>query len=170
MQQTREELNKFYQQPDPWNYQTTQDDMMRMQKIIEVARKHGPFQRAIDIGCGEGFITQHLPAFERYGYDLSDIAMSRLPDAVIPFPMYEVEKRRNFKKFDLVLATGVFYPQYDYQAMIELCKFFSNYMVITCNIEGEQWEQPEVMDIGKQIEAVKFPYRGYTEVLRVFKI
>jgi 2-polyprenyl-3-methyl-5-hydroxy-6-metoxy-1,4-benzoquinol methylase len=51
----------------------------------------------LDIGCGEGFITEKLPAAEIYGLDLSDNAMSRLPQIVKAVTKPE-------GKFDLVIV------------------------------------------------------------------
>lgn len=81
--QTKQMMEEFYSTPDPWCYKNHEEDEKRRNKIIETAKKYRPkYRRALDLGCGEGFITEKLPARYIYGYDLSETAMSRLPENV----------------------------------------------------------------------------------------
>lgn len=160
---TKQELNKFYSKHDPWGYRTNKWDQERRANIIAVLNQYGLFERALDIGCGEGWVTEALPAKELYGYDISDIALSRLPKSVSPiYKLSEV-----VDEFDLIVATGVLYAHYNYQPILETIRQHSNNIVLTCNIQS--WEVPEVKVLGEQIFEMTFPYREYIQQLRIFK-
>lgn len=160
---TKEELNKFYVRHDPWDYRTNRWDQERRSNIVAVLNKLGPFERALDLGCGEGWLTETLPAHELYGYDISDIALSRLPKSVKPiYDLVELEG-----KFDLIIATGVLYRHYSYQELLDVIKNYASDTILTCNIQT--WEVPEVITIGDPLFEMEFPYRDYIQQLRVFK-
>ncbi len=83
--QSKQELEDWYSQPDRWGYFNNPEDTKRLEKILFMlgwGKSH--YKRAIDIGCGEGFVTTFLPADEIHGLDLSDNALARLPQNVIP--------------------------------------------------------------------------------------
>ena len=81
--QSKDEIEKEYQTPDPWGFQTHPDDAARKQIILNAltlgANKPMRFKRALDIGAGEGWITKDLPADEIFGFEISDTAASRFP-------------------------------------------------------------------------------------------
>lgn len=156
--QSKDDLEEFYSKSDPWGYETTADDFIRKQKILDALSFHAPFKRALDIGCGEGFITQDLPAKEIHGIELSDKAAKRLPKTIkrVKEPQGE---------YDLILATGILYAQYDYAKFINWINDHAKGIVLTCNIES--WEVGKVDR--REVHTYEFPYRTYTQVLRVFK-
>jgi hypothetical protein len=151
--QRKEELDNFYSNEDPWGYITNPDDSKRKEIILSLLDK---YDRALDIGCGEGFITKDLPAKEIYGYDVSDVAMKRLPSNVKPLKVIE-------GKFDLIIATGVLYKQYDYKWILNKIKECACGTVITCNIKD--WE---INDLENQVSEMEFPYREFTQKLRIY--
>jgi len=151
--QSQEELEKWYLKNDPWEYTGNKEDDFRKDKILSNLKT---YNRGLDIGCGEGFITKDLPCKAIYGYDLSEIAMSRLPDIVSP--MRKIEG-----KFDLIVATGILYKQYDYRWVIETIKKHAIGTVITCNIKD--WE---INDLPNQIHEEEFKYREFEQKLRVY--
>ena len=159
--QTKTDLEKWYTDRDPWQYESYEDDTIRKQIILSLLEDYGQFESAIDIGAGEGFITKDLPASNIYAIEISDNAAERLPDSV---------QRVNFscrKKFDLVIATGVFYMQYDHEEMkefIERC-VRENAVILTSHIKD--WEIP--LQGFTQVHTQEFPYREYTQKLRIFK-
>ena len=57
MKQTKTELENWYQNTDPWNYEKTTDDIIRKEKILSLL---STYTTALDIGCGEGFITKDI--------------------------------------------------------------------------------------------------------------
>ena len=157
--------NKVYEKEDPWQYKTNADDIKRKEIIIELARSYSPkqgYERALDIGAGEGWITTDLPAREIYGYDASAIAMSRFPSNVRP-----LSRRRVKGSFDLVIATGILYKDYGCDWVVGKINQCASSVVITaakkeleCGIEKIQLEQ---------IHRVEFRHRQGVQVVRVFK-
>lgn len=159
MTQSKGELEAWYAKKDPWGYQTTADDYLRKGIIIGVLNTFAPFQRALDIGCGEGWITQDLPAAEIHGIELSDGAALRFPENVKRVSQPD-------GKYDLVVATGVLYAQYDYQQILDWMVEAASGIVLTCNIK--EWEIMPFSDAFLQY-TVEFPYRDYVQKLRVYK-
>lgn len=164
MLQTKSDLEKWYQRDDPWFYESTPDDAIRKDKILTVLETYGTFEKALDVGAGQGFLTRDLPAKELYAYELSDKAADRLP-LEIQRVHYTLHKA---KTFDLVVATGVFYSQYDWEEMQQFALDHANNIILTCNIKS--WEIPLTGDNIEQIHYEEFPYREYTQALRVFKV
>jgi len=159
MVQGQEELDIFYLNNDPWGFKSNPEDIKR-KDIILGEIKHR-YKRALDLGCGEGWITKDINADEIHGYELSNLARSRCPSnintTINPFGYY-----------DLVLACGIMYKHYDYKGFLSIINNHASKTVITCNISS--WEVEEVKSIGKQIKTLEFPYREYTQRLRVFEI
>jgi hypothetical protein len=158
--QSRDELNAWYATPDPWGFQTNPDDADRKARILAAIRRPGPkYKRALDIGCGEGWITQDLPAAVIHGLEWSTTARARIPK-----PVVAVEAPVG--KYDLIVVSGVLYAQYDYRAVHALVAEHAGKgaTVLTCHIKD--LEQP----LPAEAEHVEeFPYREYTQVLRRFR-
>lgn len=159
-------MERFYKTKDPWGYETHPDDLYRKMRILNVLSENVPrgtmvFEKALDIGCGEGWITKDLPAREIYGYDLSDTAMSRLPENVV-----SIGEEFSEQKFDLVIATGVLYKQYDYEWIQEMIRKVATGIVLTCNIKS--WEHNNLPNLIYQDE---FKYREkFTERLAIYDL
>ncbi len=157
--QTEEQLNEFYTTPDPWGYQTHPDDTMRKQAILGTLAKYGEFDKGLDLGAGEGWITADLPAKVKCGYELSDVAASRFPKGV-----KRVKKLSG--KYDLIVACGVLYKEYEVEALLEAIKKHAGRIVLTCNIEGLE---VNTLDF-KVLEEFTFPYREYVEHLVIYEV
>ncbi len=155
---TMSDIEEFYAKVDPWAYETTPDDQIRKDKIINALKPH---TRALDVGCGEGWITKDLPAKYIFGIEQSKTAQTRFPANVVAIDEPD-------GKYDLIIATGVLYKHYDWQKMLEWIKEYGIKTVLTCNIS--EWEVPEVETIGKQIYFEQFPYREFTQNLRIFDL
>lgn len=160
MSQSKQDLDAFYLEQDPWQYREHPDDARRKGMVVALAELFEPYDKVLDIGCGEGWVTEDLPGRIVHGIELSDIAARRLPKHITRVP----EPRG---KYDLVVASGVLYEQYDHEQMTswieQACKVGS--MVITCHIKD--WEINN-LPAEKQIAHGEFPYRDYTEVWRVY--
>lgn len=167
------EIEEHYLKPDPWGYQTHPDDLLRKKMILQACKAFVPYAWneytcALDLGAGEGWITQDLPAMERYGYELSAQAKARFPQNVKPC-------NDPSGTYDLVTACGVLYPHYDVQKFFQLMKLASR-IIVTCNIEA--WEVSEMSDphftngeLGLiMMMEQRFRYREYFQKLRVFKV
>ncbi len=115
--QSADELNQHYSAEDPWEYESNPHDAVRIQRFKRLIAGRR-FRRALDIGCGNGFLTREIPAAEVMGIDLStaaiEIARSKLPDPRFQFDSLSVfdAHSRTLGQFDLVVITGVLYPQY----------------------------------------------------------
>lgn len=160
--QSTEEIEESYLTPDPWHYKTNSADKIRKKKILDCL-KGRRFHRAVDIGAGEGWITTDLPADTIYGYEISDNAAKRFPSNV----------RRTLKltdKYDLILASGILYPQHDGEKLLEMIEKHASGVMLFCNIKG--WE---VKGLEKYPVVEEFPYHpyegeefNYIEVIRMY--
>lgn len=165
---TKEELEQVYNNPDPWGYQTNPADAVRKETIIKILNEYGPFEKALDIACGEAWITKDIIANEIYGIEVSEQAKSRWPDRV---------KKNVYlgDTFDLVLVTGALYENYDWQWIVETIEIFASKYIVTSHIADREY-RPAIERIpGKQINMALFPYlrsdtEQFTQILRVFKI
>ena len=70
-------------------------------------------------------------------------------------------------KYDLIIATGVFYPQYNYHQIINWIReaHAPGGIVLTSNIK--EWER-DLDRIGKPDFETTFQYRTYTQHLCIF--
>lgn len=155
--QTKEELENWYAIPDPWMYLETPDDLNRKNIILDFLPTD--YQRALDIGCGEGFITADLPAVDIHGIEISDNAARRLPWNVLrvsePVGLY-----------DLVMTTGTLYSQYDHKKIAEWIKKSACRHILIGGIK--EWLVP--YDFGKLIKETEFAYREYTQRLMLYEV
>ncbi len=158
--QTKEELESFYNENDPWKYQNNPDDINRKFQIIETIRPQR-FKRALDIGCGEGWITKDLPADEIFGIELSDNASTRFPSNV-----KRIDKPEG--KYDLIICTGCLYKQYDWRTMLDWIKEHASKRVLLSHIM--EWEIPELSELKGLTHTKQFKYRGYTQHLRYYDV
>ena len=155
------ELNQWYSNKDPWGYKTNPDDAIRRDHLVRVASTFGPFERLLDIGAGEGWLTQFYPATHKFGYEVSDAAANRFPDSV-------VRVLNPTGKYDLITCTGIFYAQYDWQTLLKMAKTCAQHCVLVSSIKD--WEVPAVNLIGQEVHREEFKYREYTQLLRMFKV
>lgn len=155
MIQSKDDLERWYSQSDRWGYFHEPDDSIRLKNILRILSY---YDSAIDIGCGEGFVTRHLPAKVIYGLDISDNAMSRLPDNVTSI------KEPN-GKHDLVISTGTLYQQYDHKQIYDWIVASANHHVLIGGIKD--W----LVDyhFGEVLQTIEFKYREYTQKITLYK-
>lgn len=164
--QSKQELEKWYEKVDAWNYQSNPDDIMRKEKILGVIGDYAEknkifkFNSALDVGAGEGWITSDIPAVDIFGIELSDYAAGRFPENVTR--IHEPKQ-----SFDLVLMTGVLYEQYDHNQFAHWALHHTDGLLVTCNIL--EWELG-INRFGQAISEERFSYRGMTQHLCTFKI
>ncbi|WP_162252637.1 class I SAM-dependent methyltransferase [Rhizobium sp. Root483D2] len=114
-------LDTFYAVEDPWNYDTTPDDSVRLARLLS-ALPNRTYDRTLEIGCGNGFVTLNLPGKEVVGLDISEIAVewarnkaAKRSDAdrflFDQCSLFDLSSER-YGQFDLVVICGVLYPQY----------------------------------------------------------
>ena len=125
--QSKDEIEQWYDQEDPWNYEDSIEDRKRKDILLHELPEH-TFRKTLDIGCGHGFVTRDLPGKHVIGIDISEKAIVQARKLGIPKKL----QQRKFEyfaedlftlspnvtkhKFDLILITGVLYPQYIGQA------------------------------------------------------
>ncbi|MDB9527021.1 class I SAM-dependent methyltransferase [Oscillatoria sp. CS-180] len=120
MLQPLDELEKFYEDDDPWDFETTPDDAKRKSVILSELPKRD-YSRVLDIGCGHGFVTRELPGDRIIGVDISHNAVDQanrfveshssrslefLQGSIFDLPTLQLEP------FDLIIINGVLYSQY----------------------------------------------------------
>jgi trans-aconitate methyltransferase len=160
--QSKAELEEWYRNPDPWVYKTTPADLKRKAEIIMALHQVNQFQeyeRAIDIGCGEGFVTESIPAKIIHGIEISDLAASRFSSNVI-----RVHEPQD--KYDLVMTTGTLYQQYDHRQFKEWIESCSSKHILIAGIKDWLIHY----DFGKIILEKEFSYREYTQRLVIYEI
>lgn len=161
MAQSKQSLDDWYEVSDPWGYVDNPEDQYRKTMILDALSPHAPFKRALDIGCGEGFITVDLPAKEIEGIEISDNAAARLPK--------KVKRVTNPEGlYDLIICTGMLYDQYDHHTFLSWIRSHikKGGIVLTCNIKD--WEI-NTLPSQNQIHEIDFSYRTYTQKLRVYR-
>jgi len=154
-----EYLESKYETRDPWGYRIHPDDIERKRRILavieELVTTH-TFQRALDIGAGEGWITAELPAEEIEAIEISDNAASRFPDHV---------RRVNAPTghYSLILATGILYAHYNVDLFHHWIRRHASGLVVTCNLADS-----EVPLDAETIYEERFPYRDRVQHLAVY--
>ena len=165
-----EEIEKQYEQEDPWGYKTNPSDLQRRKILWGISFAYGEgdgfdkfigFKRCLDIGAGEGWITQGYPALEVCGLEISNQAAERFPNNVKRVVAPEGD-------YDLVCATGIFYPHYNWPFFMELIQRHASNIVIVSSIED--WEHECVNKIGEELFRATYPYREYKQRTRVFRV
>jgi len=150
--QTKKELEDWYAKPDQWGYFTNPEDEKRRTLLLSMLDCGYYYQRALDIGCGEGFITEKIPAHTIHVLDLATNALGRLPKNVMP-----VQKPHG--KYDLVVSTGTLYPQYDHKAIYECIMDCAKEHILISGIGA--WLI--AYDFGNPLKHIKFPYREFEQ-------
>lgn len=154
--QSKEDLERWWSKPDAWGYKTNPDDQVRKKKILEACG--GPWFSAIDLGAGEGFITKDLPAEDINGVEISETARSRWPRYITPMS-------EPCGQYNLVVATGIMYGQYDYQKFTKWILESTHNRAVLCNIKDWEIISDELLE--KVVHEEEFPYREYTQHLMI---
>lgn len=154
--QTKIQIENWYKNPDPWRYETTQDDIDRKEKLLSFME---PCDTALDIGAGEGWITKDIPAKSIYGIEISDKAAERFPDNVT-----RIEKPEGV--YDLIVCTGMLYSQYDYKQFTEWILNHGK-KVILSNIKD--WEILDQRLLDLVVHEETFPYREFEQHLMILE-
>lgn len=175
--QSSSELDAFYQIDDPWGYDTNPHDQRRRSELLSLIGHLRP-RRTLDIGCGNGFVTLTLPGKEVIGVDLSEMAVkharqraSQLANGTRfrfeAMDIFDVDPER-LGLFDLVVITGVLYPQYIGGAICVVRAIIDaiaapGAVIASCHISD--WKPPRLAHV--LIDEVVYPYWDYTHLLEV---
>ena len=178
MLQPLKELENFYNNNDPWNYETNADDIRRKSIILsEIPERK--YENVLDIGCGHGFITRELPGKKIIGVDVpaNAITQAKLNHSKqhnknnIDFTQSSIFELNSHISgvYDLIVITGVLYPQYIGEAKSLIYKivdrFLANDGILLCSHINEWYTLrfPYLM-----LENYYFEYREYTQCLEVY--
>jgi len=114
---TSEEWDRWYAKADPWAYDESVENRVRTAILMSHLR-HARFRNTLDIGCGEGLLTNALSRISEstLGIDISVKAVER---ARVRFPLVRFEQgdlldvveRSDLQAtpFDLIVAAEVLY-------------------------------------------------------------
>lgn len=138
----------WYDKTDPWSYRTTSDDSQRKSIILQTLQPYGVFKRALDIGCGEGFITEDLPAASIDGLEISDKAAARLAPNIRRVLVPD-------GRYDLVVTTGTLYREYDHVLIASWVRASASRLVLVSGIKD--WLLP--YSFGTVLLQQNFSYR-----------
>jgi predicted TPR repeat methyltransferase len=172
-------FDEYEDDSDPFGYENNPEDNKRLAILIDLIPT-SKFSRVLDLGCGNGFITSNiLNADEVIGIDVSpkavDLANSRFK---IQGKINHVALKRNILtekvddigKFDLIIATGVFYTHYlgfNHKLIEKKCNYLLNKMgfLISTHIK----EMPNVIPSQNfiVIDRLIYDYKNYTHEILV---
>lgn len=117
MIQDKNDINRWHEKSDPWGYEASPDDLLRKEILLsEVPSER--FERVLDIGCGQGFITRDLPGGSILGVDISEEAVNHAKKTAAPHisylasDLFNLTRHLGDQRYDLIVITGVMYPQY----------------------------------------------------------
>ncbi len=171
--QSSQELDAFYSTPDPWGYYNNPHDTIRKARIL-AALPRLDYQNALDIGCGNGFITNDLPAKGVIGLEFSEKAVTWAKEHAAP----QVEYRQgsifdlpdlDLPPMDLIVITGVLYPQYIGKSLRLVYVLIDRVLkpggILLCSHIYE-WYQARFPYLTLSREY--FAYRDYSQVLEVY--
>jgi len=178
MLQPLDELEKFYDKDDPWDYETNADDIRRKNIILsEIPDRK--YKNVLDIGCGHGFITRELPGENVIGVDISTKAIAQ---ANLHLDRERKGKNLHFTQssifelddrvlgvYDLIIITGVLYPQYIAEGKSLVYKIVDRLLadegILLCSHINDWYKLrfPYLM-----LENYYFDYREYTQCLEVY--
>ncbi len=114
---SQEEWDKWYTQPNPWGSEGTDEDIVRTEILLD-RLKDASFVLTLDLGCGEGAVTNLVSLLSRQtlAFDISSRAIER---ARTRFPgidfrqgeLLDVIARPEIRAmpFDLILVSEVLY-------------------------------------------------------------
>lgn len=175
--QSGEELDEFYEVEDPWNYDTTPDDAHRVARLLAAIPRR-EYRRTLDIGCGNGFVTAQLPGTEIVGVDISERAIAwarRRADTDRREMLFQQASIFDLESatigyFDLIVVTGVFYPQYighAYALVSEVLRDLlqPGWVLATVHIDAWTSYRPPFTILDVSVD----PYRQYFHRLEVFQ-
>lgn len=177
--QTNTELDEFYGKADPWGYEDNLSDKNRKAILLgELSRLPKP-KRVLDIGCGHGYITRDLPGEDIIGVDLSDEAIKQANKlspksncSYITADMFDLSRKflKSPKGFDLIIITGVLYPQYIGRSRTVIYSIVDDLLTdggIVVSVHIGNWYTsrfPYTL-----IKNLTYDYREYQHYLEVYK-
>jgi 2-polyprenyl-3-methyl-5-hydroxy-6-metoxy-1,4-benzoquinol methylase len=175
--QSSENLNNWYSNADPWGYEQSSDDLKRKSILLAEIPRGYERGKTLDIGCGHGFITRDLPGESVLGIDLSENAIGQAKgrnsrshvsyqtgDLLDLAPLLDSGSR-----FDLIIVTGVLYPQYigkSFQTVRKNIDRLLNSSGCLISVHIEAWCPHRFPYLSRQ--RICYQYREYDHQLEVY--
>lgn len=175
MIQSKKNLDKFHNDIDPWDYEKSNDDLIRRDILLREISEFSP-KSILDIGCGQGFITSKLNADEIMGIDISSRAIEHAKlqnkNKKIQYFNLSIFELFDFNnsKFDMILITGVLYPQYIGDSSSLIYSLIDRILLTggtLVNVHIDEWYRCSWPYI--KIKDLHYPYRTYTHKLEIFR-
>lgn len=174
--QTKGSIEGFYaSKDDPWGYFGSEDDKLRKQVLLSELGRH-ELASALDIGCGNGFITESIPAESVLGVDLSELAVNearRRSSAV--HVQYQAGSlfdlpSMGLEKFSAVIITGVLYEQYIGRSLPLVYRLVDEVLLdggLLFSVHIESWYAARFPYA--RVREMRYRYRNYTHLLEVYR-
>lgn len=167
------DLNNFHKKEDPWNYNLNSDDSNRLEILLsEIPQRK--YLNVLDIGCGQGFITSKLPGENIYGVDISEEAIKHAiktnPKNInfIQSSIYNLNKVFS-KQFDLIIITGVLYPQYIGNSSSLIYKIIDKLLIengYLISVHIDEWYSCQFPYL--KLKEFYYPYRQYNHKFEIY--
>jgi SAM-dependent methyltransferase len=171
--QSKQEMDDFYSSADPWGYYNNPHDATRKARIL-AALPQQSYETALDIGSGNGFITNQLPAHQVIGLEFSEKAVTWANEHAasqvkyINGSLFDLPDL-NLPPMDLIVITGVLYPQYlgkslrlAYTLIDQILK--PGGILLCSHIYEWYYARFPYLTISREY----FAYREYSQVLEVY--
>ena len=171
--QSLDDLENWHKEKDPWGYEDNLEDEKRKSILLN----HIPektYNRVLDIGCGQGFITQSLPGNHVFGVDISQEAIKFAKQRETPnlnFKQASIFHLQDIftEKFDLIIITGVLYKQYIGRSSSLIYLIIDDLLQEGGNLVSvhiEEWYQSRFPYL--KVNELQYPYRSYSHKLEVY--
>lgn len=171
--QKLEDLENWHKAKDPWGYELNKDDALRKSMLLSELPSRS-YQRVLDIGCGQGFITRDLPGQEIVGVDVSVEAIRQAGrhanDRIrfIQASIFDLPERIS-GPFDLIVVTGVLYHQYIGRALSAVYRNVSTLLAnegLLLSAHIDEWYEARFPLL--RMREYFYPYRGHTHRLELY--
>lgn len=169
------QIDAEYGTEDPWGYFRNPHDQARKEILVSTLGEYR-LSRVLDIGCGNGFITQAIRAESIVGLDISqnaiDEAIGRDPQRRIDYrccSLFDVPALA-LGQFDCILITGVLYGHYIGKSLplvyriIDECLGASGVLV---SVHIDEWYFARFPYA--RVKAQRYAYRTYTHLLEIYR-
>jgi SAM-dependent methyltransferase len=172
-----DELEKWWEKPDPWEYGNNPDDLNRRAMLLSVIpqRQYG---KTLDIGCGNGFVTARLPGSRIIGVDISRNAIEHAKTRSRGSKHIRYQQNSLFdipelgwsEAFDLIIITGVLYPQYIGKSLKAAYILIDNILkkggvLVSCHIDEWYACRFPYFTVSRDY----YPYKQYNHILEVYQ-
>ena len=173
MLQPAEELECRHQSHDPWNYEKSSDDRLRRNILLSELPVRD-YDRVLDIGCGQGFITRDLPGKRIIGTDISQLAIEKAKQHecerlhFTQSSLFELAQTVTGKQ-DLVVITGVLYPQYVGASLSLVYRIIDGLLAeggILASVHIDSWYRARFPYL--MLKEHFYSYRDYTHRLEIY--